>query len=173
MLCREIDLRWNLFLSVERILRNASSKKKDCDDEDNWSNSSFNLDSIESIRDLNTKNSVNVRYSFVETLNTLHASRNAVLSTTHFDEYSNNSTNVARVTRNLILIENNQICDLIFVMMIIWMICKNSFVKISRANLWSTSQNWFNSNVWMMIVFFSWIMKSSWNVHAQKKENYA
>jgi hypothetical protein len=155
MLCNEIDLRWNFFLSAEKILRSASSRVENCDDDDNWSKSSFNLDSVESSRDLNTKNSLNVRYFSVDTQKTLHASRNAVLFTTHSEKYSNDSAKTTRVARDLILIENSRICDLIFVMIIIWTVCKSFSIKISRANLWFASQNWFSSNVWMMIVSFN------------------
>ncbi len=154
MLCRKIDLRWNFFLNVEKILKNILSRKRKCDDDDNWLNSSFNFDFVESSRDLNTKNSFDVRYFFVEIQKTLHVSRNAVLFTTHFEKFSKDSTQTTRMIRNLILIESNRICDLIFVIIIIWMICKNSSIKIFRANLWSASQNWFKLKVWMMIVSF-------------------
>jgi hypothetical protein len=169
MFCNEIDLRRSFFLNANEILKSVLNKNEDCDDEDNWSKSSFNSDFVESSRDLKTKNSLNVRYFSIDIQNSLHASRNVVLSTTHFERYSNDSTKTTRMTRDLILTENDRICDLIFVMIIIWIVCKNSLIKISRTNLCSASQNWFNSKVWMMIFSFKWIMKTLWTVRTNEK----
>jgi hypothetical protein len=166
MLWREIDLRWIFLLETWEISDNAF--KRDDDGDVNWSKFSFKFDSIEFRCDLKTQNSLNVWYFSVETQKTLHVSRNAVLSTIHSDEYLNNLTKTARMIRDLILTESNRIWDLIFVMIIIWMICKSFSIRISRANLCFASQNWFSSKASRTIASFKWIMKIAWNVYAQK-----
>ncbi len=69
-------------------------------------------------RDLKTQSSLNVRYFSVEIRKSLQASRNVVLFTVHFDEYFEDSANVARMIRDLILIIDD-ICDFTRMMMII------------------------------------------------------
>jgi hypothetical protein len=71
-------------------------------------------------RDLKTQNFLNVRYFSVLTQKSLQASRKTVLSIAHSDEYLGDSTNVARVIRDLILIVDSLfICDFIRMIVII------------------------------------------------------
>ncbi len=170
MLCSEIDLRRSFFLNADEILRSVLNRNEDCDDEDNWFESSFDIDSIWTYRDLNTQNFLNVRYFSIETQKSLQIFRNAVLFTAHSDQYFRNSIDVARVIRDLILIvvEICLICDFTLMMMIIWTIWNNFFIKISRANLWSTSQNCWSWKIWVIVSVSRWIMKALRNVRDER-----
>ncbi len=107
------------FLEIWKIFDNVFNKNDD--DDVNWFESSFIIDSIWIYRDLKTQNSLNVRYFSVLTQKSLQASRKIVLFTVHFDEYFESSANVAQMIRDLILIIDD-ICDFIRMMMIIWTI---------------------------------------------------
>jgi hypothetical protein len=167
MSCNDIDLRWNLFFEAWKIFDNVFSKNDD--DDVNWFESSFIIDSIWMYRDLKTQNFLNVRYFSVLTQKSLQASRKVVLSTAHSDEYFEDSANVARVIRDLILIIDD-ICDFTRVMMIIWTIWNSSSIKISRANLWSASQNCCSWKTRIIVSASRWIMKALWNIHARRIE---
>jgi hypothetical protein len=161
----DIDLRWNLFFDVWKISDNVFNKNDD--DDVNWFESSFIIDSIWMYRDLKTQNFLNVRYFSVEIQKSLQASRKIVLFIVHSDEYFEDSANVARVIRDLIVIIDD-ICDFIRMMMIIWTIWNNFSIKISRTNLWSTSQNCCSWKTWITVSASRWIMKALWNLHTRK-----
>jgi hypothetical protein len=116
MSCNDIDLWWNFFFNVWEIFDNVFNKNDN--DDVNWFESSLIIDLIWMYRDLKTQSSLNVRYFSVEIRKSLQASRNVVLFTVHFDEYFEDSANVARMIRDLILIIDD-ICDFTRMMMII------------------------------------------------------
>jgi hypothetical protein len=102
-------------------------------------------------RDLKTQNFLEVRYFSIDIQKTLHVFRKTVLFIAHFDEYFDNSVEIALISRYFVLIEIWIICDFIFVIMIICTICRNFSIRISFANLCSTTQNWLSWKIWSTI----------------------